>query len=138
MTDTTTLDPAKTRQQSKSPATLYSPPNKTIEGVQVDVVYVAARDAKTAKTELASRNFLDKRYKMIKVDSMSSMSADEGPKDRGGSIVALPITQRYSEHATGSGSPLAIFDTLVLGRGTEVLPWSSSAMGKMKQKNCVH
>lgn len=136
---------SETRQQSTSlSATLNDLPSKTINGVQVDVIYVAAHHAKTVKTELESLNFLDKRYKMIKVDNTKSSGVSLEAENCVGNLIAIPVTKQYSNRVVRTDSlsnptswmrPNNSFETLVVGRGTEVVPFSSSSMGKMKQSN---
>ena len=84
-------------------------------GAEVDVVYVAVRHAKQAKTELEARNVFDRRYKMVKA------------KNGGGDQIAIPIIG-FDDAAEEALSGL------FLGRGREVLPPSSSTLAKMKQK----
>ncbi|EJK66255.1 hypothetical protein THAOC_12836 [Thalassiosira oceanica] len=84
--------------------------------VEVDVVYVAARHAKQAKTELESRNVFDRRFKMVKVE--------RGGGDQSIAIPIIGFDDGLEEALSG----------LLLGRGREVLPPSSSTLAKMKQK----
>ena len=93
--------------------------------VKVDVIYIAARHAKEVKNELELLGLLDKRYKMVKVDSISSKEADGCLGDRADNLVAIPVTKQCTGPETIS--------RLVIGRGTEMVPFSSSSMGKMKQ-----
>ena len=148
-------DHRNTRQQSKTPVVTSNsrPPTKTINGkqhdtVQVDVIYVAARHAKEVKNELESLGFLDKRYKMVKVvrrdasdDADTSVTTEDGKCAE--NLIAIPVTKQCvqqvstetSSDLTSSTLPNHSFERLVVGRGTEMVPFSSSSMGKMKQRN---
>ncbi|KAL9186149.1 hypothetical protein ACHAXT_005387 [Thalassiosira profunda] len=82
---------------------------------EADVIYVPARHAKEVKVELAFRGLLEKRYKMIKVPG----------KDPAETVVAIPVTEQCLNQ------PLD--NEYSLGFGKELVPLSSSSIGKLKQ-----
>jgi hypothetical protein len=97
---------------------------------QADVIYVNAHNAKGAKNVLESLSFLDKRYKMVK--------AKEEYDDRDDDLIAIPVTKscldQLSEYNTRDDDCTSRLKRLIVRRGTETVPFSSSSMGKMKQK----
>jgi len=124
-------------------------PAKTANGkqpslVRVDVIYVPALHAKEVKKELESLGFLDKRYKMVKVEKMSSDGKDTDGDEityEGeclGNLIAVPVTGKYADWASAPNARTQglkhSFQGRVVGRGVEIVPFSSSFMGKMKQK----
>jgi len=144
----------KPRQQSKGPLVSNKSksllPGKTIDGkqtskVQVNVIYVPANYAKEVKNELESLGFLDKRYKMIKVEKMPLDNADGGGDVMAhdgkcvGNLIAVPVMNQYIGQGVRTFTetaqqPKYSFEGLMVGRGVELVPFSSSAMGKMKQR----
>ena len=101
----------------------------------VDVVYVAARHAKEVKNELESLGYLDKRYKMVKVDRRPQ-AVDDGAEGRIDHLIAIPVTNEAvvtgPDNSTTSESKS--FQSLLVGRGKVMVPFSSAATGRMKQK----
>jgi len=81
---------------------------------KTDVVLVEARRAKEVKNELDRLGFLDKRYKMVKVEDSNRL--------------AIPITEQFDVEAS-----LSLKD-MVVRVGLEMVPFSSSYMSKIKQK----
>jgi len=81
---------------------------------KTDVVLVEARRAKEVKNELDRLGFLDKRYKMVKVEDSNRL--------------AIPITEQFNVEAS-----LSLKD-MVVRVGLEMVPFSSSYMSKIKQK----
>jgi hypothetical protein len=112
--------------QEEEPSSILSQP-------EADVVYVSASNAKKVKVELESLEYLDKRYKMVKVVSGNA------------NLIALPITDsclsylikkgNRSEASDGSGGEsLFAFESLIVKTGRESVPLSSSSLGKLKQR----
>lgn len=97
---------------------------------QVDVIYVNAHNAKGAKIVLESLSFLDKRYKMVKAKAEFD--------DRDDELIAIPVTEscidQLSADNTREDDCTSRLKRLIVRRGTETVPFSSSSMGKMKQK----
>jgi len=81
---------------------------------KTDVVLVEARRAKEVKNELDRLGFLDKRYKMVKVEDSNRL--------------AIPFTEQFNVEAS-----LSLKD-MVVRVGLEMVPFSSSYMSKIKQK----
>ncbi|EED90870.1 predicted protein [Thalassiosira pseudonana CCMP1335] len=79
------------------------------------VIYVANRHAKTARTFLEAKGIFDKRYKLIHVNI------------DGESRIALPLITPW---AAGEDE----IDSLVVGKGKEMMPFSSSSMSKIMQR----
>jgi hypothetical protein len=94
--------------------------------IQTDVVYVSTSNAKEVKNALESLGYYDKRYKMVKVN------LDDSP------VVAIPVTQQCMHQFSADRSEnLLLHDirnTLIIRIGSEVVPLSSSLIGKMKQR----
>jgi len=144
----------KPRQQSKSPLVSNKSKGKlsakTMNGkqtskVQVDVIYVPANYAKEVKNELESLCFLDKRYKMIKVEKMPLDNTDGGGDvityngKCVGNLIAVPVMKQYIDQGVRTSTeaaqqPKYSFEGLMVGRGVELVPFSSSTIGKMKQR----
>lgn len=108
---------------------------QTINGktmIEADVIYAAARHAKKLKNKLESLGFLDKRYKMVKLsDHDANNLLMEGVKVKE-NLIAIPVTNHCIE--TSDLTSASIFTGLMVGRGKEMVPFSSSSMGKMKQQ----
>ena len=87
---------------------------------KVDVVYVEARQAREVKHELDQLSLFDKRYKLVKVDD---------------NLIAIPVTDQCSIREL-----IEVKDTdnnlqsLIIRVGTEMVPFSSSSISKMKQR----
>ena len=108
--------------------------------VGVDVLYVASCHAKKVKNELDSLGYFDKRYKMVK-------AAKENVSEEGETfvenLIAIPVTQQCISYFTKvkqeTSSALRvtktnlIFVDLVVGLGTEKVPFSSSYIAKIRQ-----
>ena len=98
--------------------------NKT----ETNVIYVKKSNAKKAKIELESLGYLDKRYKMIPVANDSN-------------LIAIPITEvcysylheRNDNNKNGS-TDMSSFESVIVQVGRELVPFSSSLIGKLKQK----
>ncbi len=93
---------------------------------RVDVIYVKAYNAKEAKNVLESLGLLNKRYKMVKVIL----------DNRDDSLIAIPVTESFNDlsntlRKVNCASRLKQF---IVKIGTETVPFSSSSMGRMKQK----
>ena len=90
---------------------------------KVDVVYVEARLAREVKHELDTLGLFDKRYKLVKVDD---------------NLIAIPVTDQCSirelVEETGDSSISNNLKSLIIRVGTEMVPYSSSSMSKMKQR----
>ena len=105
----------------------------------VDVVYVAARHAKEVKNELELLSYLDKRYKMVKVERRPHC-IDNGGEGQMEHLVAIPITKEAvvtgpDNLTTSSLRPEnKSFQNLLVGRGKEMVPFSSASTGRMKQR----
>ena len=97
--------------------------------IQSDVVYVSTSNAKEVKNTLESLGYYDKRYKLVKVNLDGHINSP---------VVAIPVTQEcmYQFSADNSENPMLhdIRNTLIIRVGTEVVPLSSSLIGKMKQR----
>ena len=97
--------------------------NKT----ETNVIYVKKSNAKKAKIELESLGYLDKRYKMIPVANDSN-------------IIAIPITEvcysyLHERNDNNNGSTdKSSFESVIVQVGRESVPFSSSLIGKLKQK----
>ena len=106
----------------------------------VDVVYIPAPHARRVKNELESLGLLDGRYKMVR-------ASGPGAGGGAGNLVAIPVTGRVdaaagppdgarrptAESAPGDAADGRSFRELVVGSGTEAVPFSSSYTAKMKQ-----
>ena len=98
--------------------------NKT----ETNVIYVKKSNAKKAKIELESLGYLDKRYKMIPVANDAN-------------LIAIPITEvcysylheRNGNNKNGS-TDMSSFESVIVQVGRESVPFSSSLIGKLKQK----
>lgn len=93
-----------------------SQPVQEISGksmTQVNVVYVEARLAREVKHELDQLGLLEKRYKLVKADD---------------NLIAIPVTD--TEACSNNNS----LKSLIVRVGTEMAPFSSSSMSKMKQR----
>ena len=116
----TDLIPKLAKLSMKPTKTIVSSDNrqeKEITGktlTKTDVVLVEARRAKEVKNELDRLGFLDKRYKMVKVEDSN--------------LLAIPITEQYNVESSTS------LKDMVVRVGKELLPFSSSYMSKIKQK----
>ena len=97
---------------------------------QADVIYVQRDNAKGAKNVLESLSFLDRRYKMVKATAIYH--------DRDDDLIAIPVTEScidlLSADNTRDDDFTSRLKRLIVRRGTETVPFSSSSMGKMKQK----
>lgn len=96
-----------------------------------NVIYVNAHNAKEAKTVLESLGFLDKRYKMVKIKH----------DDQDDHLIAIPVTESFTdqsltdnERGINSNDCISRLKQWIVRRGTEMVPFSSSSTGKMKQK----
>jgi hypothetical protein len=97
---------------------------------QADVIYVNAHDAKGVKNVLESLRFLDKRYKMVKAKKYDAQDDD---------LIAIPVTERCIDHLSADNPrdddcTTGRLKRWIVRRGTETVPFSSSWMGKIKQK----
>ena len=94
-------------------------PVKDITGkstTEVDVVYVSARQAKQVKNKLEALGFFDKRYKLVKVED---------------NLIAIPVKNEFSSEGIKDETLI----NYVIRKGREEVPFSSSAMSKLKQNN---
>ena len=102
-----------------------------------NVIYVKSCHAKTVKNELEQIGLLDKRYKMI------SVSNDEIAipilSNSQSSIVDDNCSNRNRNHDKdddgGKDDSMPSYQQWVLRYGTELVPFSSSYLGRMKNKN---
>ena len=143
--------------QSRIPLVTPEQSQHTIDGrdmVEVDVIYVPARNAKEIKNELESLNYLDKRYKLAKVERRAPDTHDgEGRVEN---LIAVPITKRCVDQladmatildktscpeaektamvTSPQGPEHCPFQRLMVGCGTERVPYSASSIGRMKQR----
>jgi hypothetical protein len=93
---------------------------------QVVVIYVNAKNAKEAKNALESLGLLNRRYKMIKVNH----------NNHDDNLIAIPVTESFSDLASAvrEVNYASRLKQLIVKSGTETVPFSSSLMGRMKQK----
>jgi len=122
---------SKTNTARQGSQTTVGPKSKQTQNNRnvTDVVYVAPKDAKSARLELEKLGYFDSRYKLVKVE----VDENEGDKKI---VIGLPITQHcrslsLSEGKEGLSQRL---QSLVIGWGEEMAPFSSSQMSKMANK----
>ena len=82
-----------------------------------NVLYVSPKDARQMKNSLQQRGWLEKRYRMIKVQRTQDGDSDTDvlPKQ----MIAIPVSVPFSE-------AIAIFGEMILRTGEEELPLSTS------------
>ena len=114
----------KSNHSKKKRNQIAQPPTQNPDSVELKnihepqhahVIYVANRHAKTARTFLEAKGIFDKRYKLIHVNI------------DGESRIALPLITPW---AAGEDE----IDSLVVGKGKEMMPFSSSSMSKIMQR----
>lgn len=90
-----------------------------------NVLYVSPQHARQTKNSLLQRGWLEKRYRMIKVERKSKESVEGATPQR---MIALPISVPFSE-------AIEVFGEFILDHGEEELPLSTSQYAsKTKQK----
>ena len=114
-----TADKFTSRRSTKSAVvtTANLPTVKDITGkstIEVDVVYVKSRQAKLVKNKLESLGFLEKRCKLVKVEH---------------DLIAVPVKEKFNIDGTRDET----LSNLIIRSGREKVPFSSSAMSKLKQ-----
>lgn len=113
-----TADKFTSRRSTKSAVvTTANLPVKDITGkstIEVDVVYVKSRQAKLVKNKLESLGFLEKRCKLVKVEQ---------------DLIAVPVKEQFNIDGTRDET----LSNLIIRSGREKVPFSSSAMSKLKQ-----
>lgn len=113
-----TADKFTSRRSTKSAVvTTANLPVKDITGkstIEVDVVYVKSRQAKLVKNKLESLGFLEKRCKLVKVEH---------------DLIAVPVKEKFNIDGTRDET----LSNLIIRSGREKVPFSSSAMSKLKQ-----
>ena len=108
-------------------------PNDSTKGGEAkevaNVLYVSPQRARQTKNSLLQKGWLEKRYRMIKVERKSKESDECASPER---TIALPISVPFSE-------AIAVFGEFILGYGEEELPLSTSQYAsKTKQKKRWH
>lgn len=88
---------------------------------RTNVVYVASKDARKVKNSLQQNGWLDKRFRMIKVDLglRTGTSVHDDNLNQNKQAVALPISVPFVQVAP-------VFEELILHHGEEELPFSTS------------
>ena len=81
-----------------------------------NVVYVEPKHARQVKNSLQQKGWLQKRYRMIKVEHKTEGSTGESATNN---MIALPISAPFSE-------VVAVFGDFILRHGEEELPLSTS------------
>ena len=113
-----TADKFTSRRSTKSAVvTTANLPVKDITGKstkEVDVVYVKSRQAKLVKNKLESLGFLEKKCKLVKVEH---------------DLIAVPVKEKFNI----DGARDETLSNLIIRSGREKVPFSSSAMSKLKQ-----
>lgn len=104
-------------------------PNDSTKGGEAkevaNVLYVSPQHAKQTKNSLLQKGWLEKRYRMIKVERKSKENDECASPER---MIALPISVPFSE-------AIAVFEEFILGHGEEELPLSTSQYAsKTRQK----
>ena len=128
-----------------------------VNKAQVPVVYVKSCHAKIVKIVLEQRGFLDKRYKMISVpnsadDIMIAIPIIHDVKNNlqcafdpivGVNPLSGDITDNSDgkvEDDTSSSCSMSLAlqnrTSVIVRYGTELVPYSSSFLGRMKNKGC--
>ncbi len=94
-----------------------------------NVLYVSPQHARKTKYSLQQKGWLEKRYRMIKVEHKHSESDKDNDTDAlPERMIAIPISVNFSE-------AIAVFGESILGHGEEELPLSTSQYAsKTKQK----
>mmetsp|Transcript_20521 Transcript_20521/g.40971 ORF Transcript_20521/g.40971 Transcript_20521/m.40971 type:complete len:757 (+) Transcript_20521:346-2616(+) len=122
---------SKTNTARQGSQTTVGPKSKQTQNNRnvTDVVYVAPKDAKSARLELEKLGYFDSRYKLVKVE----VDENEGDKKI---VIGLPITQHCSSLSLSEGKEglSQRLQSLVIGWGEEMAPFSSSQMSKMANK----
>jgi len=116
-------------QTSTKPLSSNANKNKGVKakGVKMSettVLYVQNRNAKELKTGLLKSSFLDRNYRMVKVDVNTPIG------DPSGQIhIAVPVTSAGFEAAVQELNRYA-WESLVVGRGKQVMPFSTAVLGR--------
>lgn len=101
------------------------------------VIYVESRHAKAVKNELELHGLLDKRYKMIPVGGNNNEIAIPiivNPHTNIDQMIVAGINNDDINDGTSIRFSMN-FRQWVMRSGTEMVPFSSSSMGKMKNKS---
>ena len=94
-----------------------------------NVVYVAPKHARKAKNSLQQKGWLEKRYRMIKVEHKIEHSDGEGNKNNlPEQVIAVPISAPFSE-------VIAAFGEIFLHHGEEELPLTTSQYASKTKQN---
>lgn len=129
-----------------------------VNKAQVPVVYIKSCHAKAVKNELEQRGLLDKRYKMISVpnssddDDMIAIPIIQDAKKKSLQSVFDPLvvgvnppsddttTDNNSDDKDDSSCSMSLVlqnrSSVIVRYGTELVPYSSSFLGRMKNKGC--
>lgn len=128
-----------------------------VNKAQVPVVYIKSCHAKAVKNELEQRGLLDKRYKMISVpnssdDIMIAIPIIHDAKKNNLQSVFDPLvvgvnppsdnstTDNNSDDKEDSSCSMSFVlqnrSSVIVRYGTELVPYSSSFLGRMKNKGC--
>jgi hypothetical protein len=107
--------------------------NDSLNGAEAkevaSVVYVAPKDARQAKNSLQQKGWLEKRYRMLKVEHKSEANTGDSTNTIPKQAIAIPISAPFSE-------VIGLFGEHIFGHGEEELPLSTSQYAsKTKQKN---
>ena len=91
-----------------------------------NVLYVSPKDARQMKKSLHQKGWLEKRYRMIKVQRTNEQNDDDGLTKQ---MIAIPVSVPSSE-------AIGVFGEMILDSGEEELPLSTSQYAsKAKQTN---
>mmetsp|Transcript_8573 Transcript_8573/g.12145 ORF Transcript_8573/g.12145 Transcript_8573/m.12145 type:complete len:120 (+) Transcript_8573:2-361(+) len=94
---------------------------------ETNVIYVGKKNAKALKTALEADGFLDKTFRMI---SAHADSEDWDPKLH----IAVPVTKSCLQEIEGRGiAGTPSWKSLVLGTGTQEVPFSTAVLGLKKR-----
>lgn len=111
---------APKRNHSNNPSNEKKTPMLSDSGSEAkenaNVLYVSPKDARQMKKSLQQRGWLEKRYRMIKVQRSNQQNDDDGlPKQ----MIAIPVSVPFSE-------AMGVFGEMILDSGEEELPLSTS------------
>jgi tRNA wybutosine-synthesizing protein 3 len=127
----------KTLERSPISPPTGGPPIKQTENnirPKAKVIYVRPSDAKSVKTMLEDNHWLDKRFRMMKVDRLVK-DVDEIAE----AWIALPVVVPFDVLNITLSKPDGNYESTyakeyILGDGEEDLPWSSSHIASVKNR----
>eukprot|EP00529_Nitzschia_sp_RCC80_P010505 CAMPEP_0113468772 /NCGR_PEP_ID=MMETSP0014_2-20120614/15536_1 /TAXON_ID=2857 /ORGANISM="Nitzschia sp." /LENGTH=763 /DNA_ID=CAMNT_0000361189 /DNA_START=110 /DNA_END=2402 /DNA_ORIENTATION=- /assembly_acc=CAM_ASM_000159 len=111
-----------------------------------NVIYVHPSDAKRVKNFLESSKLLDKRFRMMKIDHHPDPDGEGDSQtqarialpviiDRASQVVEDLLSDPSSLTSSSSSSSMILnLKDCILGRGVEDLPWSSSQIASVKNR----